>query len=94
LLPPERLSVADAFRRYAGIDLLATLPGGAPDRAALAAAAQSAGVRGPQVIAAGVSAFAPLAPRTRSDQVQARCVPLRSFFVIMRISRVILSENR
>jgi lysyl-tRNA synthetase class 2 len=35
----ERLTVADAFMRYAGIDLLATLaPDGAPDRAALAAA--------------------------------------------------------
>ena len=30
---PERLSVAEAFQRHAGIDLLATLPDGAPDRA-------------------------------------------------------------
>ena len=29
---PERLTVADAFARFAGIDLLATLPGGEPDR--------------------------------------------------------------
>ncbi len=42
---PERLTVADAFARYAGIDLLATLPDGAPDRAALAQAAQAAGIR-------------------------------------------------
>ena len=42
---PERLSVAEAFARYAGIDLLATLPDGAPDRARLAAAAQAADIR-------------------------------------------------
>lgn len=36
-LPPERLSVADAFARHAGIDLLATLSAeGEPDRDALA----------------------------------------------------------
>ena len=35
--PCERLSVAEAFQRYAGIDLLATLgPDGTPNRAALA----------------------------------------------------------
>jgi lysyl-tRNA synthetase class 2 len=43
-LPPERLSVAEAFQRHAGIDLLATLSGPAPDRDAFAAAARSAGV--------------------------------------------------
>ncbi len=37
---PERLTVAEAFARHAGIDLLATLRGGAPDRAALAAQAR------------------------------------------------------
>ena len=36
---PERLTVADAFRRFAGIDLLATVRTGEPDRAALASAA-------------------------------------------------------
>jgi lysyl-tRNA synthetase class 2 len=41
---PERLTVSDAFRRYAGVDLLATLPGGKPDAAKLAAAARRAGV--------------------------------------------------
>ncbi len=35
----ERLTVAEAFTRYAGIDLLATVRGGEGDRAALAAAA-------------------------------------------------------
>src|SRR6202051_4088132 len=38
---PERLSVAEAFSRFAGIDLLATLPGGEPDRERLAAAARA-----------------------------------------------------
>jgi lysyl-tRNA synthetase class 2 len=44
-LEPERLTVADAFERFAGIDLLATTPDGRPDRAALAAAAQEAGIK-------------------------------------------------
>ncbi len=42
---PERLTVAEAFARFAGIDLLATLPGGAPDREPFARAAQAAGIR-------------------------------------------------
>ena len=42
---PERLTVAEAFARYAGIDLLATLPGGAGDRERLAQAARDAGIR-------------------------------------------------
>ncbi len=42
---PERLTVAEAFTRFAGIDLLATLPGGQPDREALARAAQAIGIR-------------------------------------------------
>ncbi len=42
---PERLAVAEAFARHAGIDLLATLGGVTPDRAALARAAEAAGVR-------------------------------------------------
>lgn len=43
---PERLSVADAFRRHAGIDLLATISAdGATDRGGLAAQAQAAGLR-------------------------------------------------
>jgi lysyl-tRNA synthetase class 2 len=41
----ERLTVADAFARFAGIDLLATLPGGQPDTQALARAARGAGIR-------------------------------------------------
>lgn len=43
---PERLSVAEAFRRHAGIDLPATLTDdGAPLRGPLAVAAAAAGVR-------------------------------------------------
>ena len=43
---PERLTLAEAFARFAGIDLLDTVDGrGAPDRDALAAAARAAGVR-------------------------------------------------
>ena len=42
---PERLTVAEAFEKFARIDLLATLPDGKPDRALFAHAAQSAGIR-------------------------------------------------
>jgi lysyl-tRNA synthetase class 2 len=44
LAEPERITVAEAFTRHAGIDLLATVSGGKGDRAKLAAAAESAGV--------------------------------------------------
>jgi lysyl-tRNA synthetase class 2 len=42
---PERLTVAEAFTKFAGIDLLATLPDGKPDRAQFVRAAQAAGIR-------------------------------------------------
>ncbi len=43
---PERLTVAEAFRRHAGIDLLATVaPDAGTDRPALAAALSEAGIR-------------------------------------------------
>jgi len=43
---PERITVADAFARFAGVDLLASLSeAGATDRNALATAAAQAGVR-------------------------------------------------
>ena len=45
LAAPERLTVADAFARFAGIDLLATLPNGKPDRERFARAAQAAQIR-------------------------------------------------
>jgi elongation factor P--(R)-beta-lysine ligase len=41
---PERLTVAAAFERYAGIDLLASLESGEGDRTVLAAAARAAGI--------------------------------------------------
>ena len=41
---PERVTVAEAFERYAGIDLLATVSDGQGERAKLAAAAAKAGV--------------------------------------------------
>ena len=44
-LPFARVSVAEAFARYAGIDLLATIRADGPDPAALAAQAAAAGVR-------------------------------------------------
>jgi lysyl-tRNA synthetase class 2 len=43
--PPERLTVTDAFRRFAGIDLLATVDAHHGDRDALARQAASAGVQ-------------------------------------------------
>ncbi|MGH6841702.1 MAG: EF-P lysine aminoacylase EpmA [Methylocella sp.] len=42
---PEILTVAEAFDRHAGIDLLATLKGSEPDREALAASARTHGIR-------------------------------------------------
>ena len=44
LAAPERITVAEAFERHAGIDLLATVDGGHGDRDALAAEAANAGV--------------------------------------------------
>jgi len=41
---PERVTVAHAFERHAGIDLLATVSGGQGDRVKLAAAAVKAGI--------------------------------------------------
>ncbi len=42
---PERLTVAEAFARFAGIDLLATLPNGEPDRDGLFRMARAKGIR-------------------------------------------------
>src|SRR5262249_23719357 len=42
---PERLTVAEAFARLAGVDFFATLPATAADGEALGRAAQKAGVR-------------------------------------------------
>lgn len=43
-VPPERLTVAEAFDRHAGIDLLATVQSGQGDRDKLNAAAEQAGI--------------------------------------------------
>ena len=43
--PPDRITLAQAFSRFAGIDLLASLPDGACQRHALAAAATAVGIR-------------------------------------------------
>ena len=45
LAEPVRVTVADAFKRHAGIDLLATVNGGQGNRDALGAAATKGGVR-------------------------------------------------
>jgi lysyl-tRNA synthetase class 2 len=45
LAAPERLTVAAAFRKFAGIDLMATLPARNPDAALLAKAARVAGIQ-------------------------------------------------
>ena len=45
LAAPERLSVADAFKRFAGIDIMATLSGTQPDTAKLADTARTIGIR-------------------------------------------------
>jgi lysyl-tRNA synthetase class 2 len=42
---PERLTLAEAFDRHSGIDLLATVTPGGPDRDALMAAVRAAGIR-------------------------------------------------
>jgi lysyl-tRNA synthetase class 2 len=42
---PERLTVAEAFHRFAGIDLLATLSGTAPDRDAFRSASARVGIK-------------------------------------------------
>jgi lysyl-tRNA synthetase class 2 len=44
---PERLSVAEAFARYAGVDLLATIGSSGPDDGALAEAVAGAGMSVP-----------------------------------------------
>lgn len=42
---PDRVTVAEAFTMYAGVDLLATIAGGRSDRAALATQAHKVGVQ-------------------------------------------------
>jgi lysyl-tRNA synthetase class 2 len=62
---PQRLSVAEAFRLYAGIDLLSTLDGAATDRDALAAQAFAAGLR-----VAGDDVWSDIFSRVLSEKVE------------------------
>jgi lysyl-tRNA synthetase class 2 len=62
---PQRLSVAEAFRLYAGIDLLSTLDGAATDRDALAAQALAAGLR-----VAGDDVWSDIFSRVLSEKVE------------------------
>ena len=62
---PQRLSVAEAFRLYAGIDLLSTLDGAATDRDALAAQAIAAGLR-----VAGDDVWSDIFSRVLSERVE------------------------
>jgi lysyl-tRNA synthetase class 2 len=62
---PQRLSVAEAFRLYAGIDLLATLDGAATDRDALAVQALAAGLR-----VAGDDVWSDIFSRVLSERVE------------------------
>ena len=62
---PQRLSVAEAFRLYAGIDLLSTLDGAATVRDALAAQAIAAGLR-----VAGDDVWSDIFSRVLSERVK------------------------
>ena len=62
---PQRLSVAEAFRLYAGIDLLSTLDGAATDRDALATQAIAAGLR-----VAGDDVWSDIFSRVLSERVE------------------------
>jgi lysyl-tRNA synthetase class 2 len=67
-LEPERLTVAEAFQRFAGLDLLATIkPNGDADREALAQAAGAADVR-----VAGDDTWADIFSRILVDRVETR----------------------
>jgi lysyl-tRNA synthetase class 2 len=45
LAEPERLTVADAFKKFSGMDLMAAMPAGKPDIAKLAEAARNASIQ-------------------------------------------------
>ena len=62
---PERLSVADAFARFAGIDLLATLQGAEADAGLMAAALAHAGVK-----AAADDTWSDMFSRVLSERVE------------------------
>jgi lysyl-tRNA synthetase class 2 len=62
---PERLTVAAAFSKFAGIDLMATLPAGTPDTAKLAQAARAAGIQ-----VAGDDNWSDIFSRVLSERVE------------------------
>lgn len=64
---PERVTVADAFVRHTGIDVLATVQDGEGDRALLAAAAQTAGVR-----VAEADTWGDIFSRVMADKIEPR----------------------
>ena len=62
---PERLTVAAAFQKFAGIDLMATLPAGNPDTALLAQAARAAGIQ-----VAGDDTWSDIFSRVISERIE------------------------
>ncbi len=73
---PERITVAEAFARHAGTDLLATVKGGQGDRAALAAAAENAGVA-----IAGDDTWGDIFSRILAEKVEPRLGVGRATFL-------------
>ncbi len=65
LAAPERLTVAAAFQKFAGIDLMATLPAGNPDAALLAQAARAAGIQ-----VAGDDTWSDIFSRVISERIE------------------------
>jgi elongation factor P--(R)-beta-lysine ligase len=65
--PPQRITVAEAFRQFAGIDLLATLSGEAGDRGALARQAHSA-----QITVASDDTWSDIFSRILVERVEPR----------------------
>jgi elongation factor P--(R)-beta-lysine ligase len=65
LTAPERLTVAAAFQKFAGIDLMVTLPAGNPDSAMLAHAARAAGIQ-----VAGDDTWSDIFSRVISERIE------------------------
>ena len=57
--------MAEAFRTFASIDLMATLPSGKPDRALLAQAARAAGIH-----VAGDDTWSDIFSRVLSERIE------------------------
>jgi elongation factor P--(R)-beta-lysine ligase len=67
LAKPDRLTVAEAFAEFAGIDLLATLSASETDRLGLATAARAAGIR-----VAGDDSWADIFSRVLVERIEPR----------------------